>query len=138
MDVYPPVALFLVDRSWRIVLIVGNFLFSMLRTQHMPYHCHIRIILLLFHQHRIREPIRAEYFHDKFGCKDPSYLISNDFSPILGEAAERLLHRLSPGSHIQRVLGQLPRNTLQVLCGPSKNIPILTEEVDELAFLFIV
>ena len=33
MDVCPPVALYLVDRSWRIVLIVGIFLFSMLRTQ---------------------------------------------------------------------------------------------------------
>ena len=33
MDVYPPVALYLVDRSWRIVPIIGIFLFSMLRTQ---------------------------------------------------------------------------------------------------------
>ena len=33
MDVCPPVALYLVDRSWRVVLIVGIFLFSMLRTQ---------------------------------------------------------------------------------------------------------
>ena len=30
MDVCRPVALYLVDRSWRIVLTVGNFLFSML------------------------------------------------------------------------------------------------------------
>ena len=33
MDVCPPIALYLVDRSWCIVLIVGIFLFSMLRTQ---------------------------------------------------------------------------------------------------------
>lgn len=32
MDVCPPVALYLVDRSWRVVLIVGKFLFSMLQT----------------------------------------------------------------------------------------------------------
>ena len=33
LDVCPPVALYLVDRSWRVVHTVGNFLFSMLRTQ---------------------------------------------------------------------------------------------------------
>ena len=35
MDVCPPVALYLVDRSWRIILIIGIFLFSMLWTQHL-------------------------------------------------------------------------------------------------------
>ena len=30
---FPPVALYLVDRSWRVVHTVGKFLFSMLRTQ---------------------------------------------------------------------------------------------------------
>ena len=33
MDVCPPVALYLVDRSWRVVHTVGKFLFSILRTQ---------------------------------------------------------------------------------------------------------
>ena len=33
LDVCPPVALYLVDRSWRVVHTVGNFLFSMLQTQ---------------------------------------------------------------------------------------------------------
>ena len=36
------------------------------------------------------------------------------------------------------VLGLLPRDTRHVLGGPCKDIPILTEEVDELAFLFAV
>lgn len=36
------------------------------------------------------------------------------------------------------VLGKLLRNTRHVLGGPSKDILILTEEVDELAFLFAV
>ena len=36
------------------------------------------------------------------------------------------------------MLGVLPRDTRHVLWGPCKNIPILTEEVDELAFLFAV
>ena len=36
------------------------------------------------------------------------------------------------------MLSQLPRNTRQVLIGPCKYILILTEKVDELAFLFVV
>ena len=36
------------------------------------------------------------------------------------------------------VLGVLPRDTRHVLRGPCEDIPILTEEVDELAFLFAV
>ena len=33
LDVCPPVALYLVDRSWHVVHTVGNFLFSILRTE---------------------------------------------------------------------------------------------------------
>lgn len=36
------------------------------------------------------------------------------------------------------MLSQLPRNTWQVLGRPCEDAPILTEEVDELAFLFRV
>ena len=34
------------------------------------------------------------------------------------------------------VLGKFPRYSRHVLRGPFKDIPILTEELDELAFLF--
>ena len=34
------------------------------------------------------------------------------------------------------MLGEIRRNTRHVLGGPCEDIPILTEEVDELAFLF--
>ena len=34
------------------------------------------------------------------------------------------------------MLGEILRNTRHVLWGPCKDVPILTEEVDELAFLF--
>ena len=39
---------------------------------------------------------------------------------------------------VEFVLGVLPRDTRHVLGGPCEDIPILTEEVDELAFLFAV
>ena len=34
------------------------------------------------------------------------------------------------------VLGEFPRYSRHVLRGPCKDVPILTEELDELAFLF--
>ena len=36
------------------------------------------------------------------------------------------------------VLGILPRNTRHVLWDPCKDVPIITKEVDELAFLFAI
>ena len=36
------------------------------------------------------------------------------------------------------MLGEFPRNTRHVLGGPLKDVPILTEEIGELAFLFAV
>src|SRR4051812_9334539 len=79
-----------------------------------------------------------KYFHDEPGRKEMTYLVPDDFSPVFGEAAERLLHRPCSCPNMQRVLSQLPRHSLQILCGPCKDIPILTEEVGELAFLFVI
>ena len=39
---------------------------------------------------------------------------------------------------MKRVLGQFPRDTRQVLIGPGKDVSVLTEELDERAFLFLV
>ena len=49
-----------------------------------------------------------------------------------------MLDRLRVGSDMQFVLGEILRNTRHVLWGPCKDVPILTEEIDELAFLFAV
>ena len=46
--------------------------------------------------------------------------------------------RLGVLAGVEFVLGVLPRNTRHVLWIPCKDIPILTEEVDELALLFAV
>ena len=39
---------------------------------------------------------------------------------------------------MQLVFGEIHRNTRHVLGRPCKDVPILTEEIDELAFLFAV
>ena len=46
--------------------------------------------------------------------------------------------RLGVLAGVKFVLDVLPRGTRHVLGGPCEDIPILTEEVDELAFLFAV
>ena len=46
--------------------------------------------------------------------------------------------RLGVLADVKFVLGVLPWDTRHVLGGPCEDIPILTEEVDELAFLFVV
>ena len=97
---------------------------------------HSPCVVLLQHQDWVRQLVRVENLHDEAGCKEPGDLFS-DCAPLpLGEAAQRLFHRLCIRSHVKFVLGVLPRNTRHVLGGPCKDVPILTEEVDELAFLF--
>ena len=46
--------------------------------------------------------------------------------------------RLGVLADMEFVLGVLPRDTRHVLWGPCEDIPILTGEFDELAFLFVV
>ena len=49
-----------------------------------------------------------------------------------------MFHRLGVFIDFEGVLGKFSRDTWHVRRGPSKNIPILTEKLDEIAFLFIV
>ena len=52
--------------------------------------------------------------------------------------AQGLPDWLGISSDVQFVLGEILRNIRHVLWGPCKDVSILTEEVDELAFLFTV
>ena len=97
----------------------------------------VRVILFLLYQDRVRQSVRVQHFHDETRGEQPGYFITYHFSPLIGETTHRLLHRFHFRPHEQRVLSQLPRNTLQIQIGPCKDVPILTEEVDELAFLFV-
>ena len=57
---------------------------------------------------------------------------------LFGKSSEGLTDRLGVLADVKFVLGVLPQDTGHVLGGPYEDIPILTEEVDELAFLFAV
>src|ERR1041385_4949344 len=47
-----------------------------------------------------------------------------------------LLDRSGSRSDMKLVLGKFPRYTRHVMWGPCKDVMVLTEELDELAFLF--
>ena len=51
------------------------------------------------------------------------------------EGPERLFHVSDPGVDVEFVLSEFPRHTRHVSGIPCEDVPILTEELDERAFL---
>ena len=64
------------------------------------------------------------------------YLFSNGLVLFLVEAAKELSDRFKLGINIESVLSEFPRYTWHVRRLPCKNVPVLTDELDERAFLF--
>ena len=56
-------------------------------------------------------------------------------SPTI-KATEKLFHRFKLGLDIKSVLSEFPRYTWHVRRFPCKDVPVLTDELDERAFLF--
>ena len=50
--------------------------------------------------------------------------------------SKRLLDQLGAWLDVKFVLGEFPQHTRHVLWRPCKDVPVLMEELDELAFLF--
>jgi hypothetical protein len=97
---------------------------------------HATCVILLQKQDWIRQPIWIEHFHDEAGCKESGDLFTNGFPFLFCEAPQWLLDHLGIWPNMKRVLSQLPRHTWHVFWRPCEDVPILTEEADELAFLF--
>ena len=55
---------------------------------------------------------------------------------FLVKAAKILLDRFKLGINIESVLSEFPRYTWHVRRLPCKDVPVLTDELDERAFLF--
>ena len=77
-----------------------------------------------------------EYFNDKSSRQEPGYFFSNSFASLFIEPAEKLLDRFILGINIESVLSEFSRYTWDVRRLPCKDVPILTDELDERAFLF--
>ena len=78
-----------------------------------------------------------EHCHDEAGYEQLGNLFTNGSSLLFGETTEWLLDRLGAGPDVEMVLDEFPRYTRHVLWRPCKDVPVLTEELDELAFLFV-
>ena len=75
-------------------------------------------------------------FNDKPSSQQPSYFLSNGLVSFFVEAAKKLFDRFKLGINIESVLSEFPWYTWYVRRLPCKNVPVLTDELDERAFLF--
>ena len=79
-----------------------------------------------------------KHFNDKPSSQQPGYVFANCLASFLVEAMKKLLDRFKLGINIKSVLSEFPRYTWHVRRLPCKNVPVLTDELDECAFLFWV
>ena len=77
-----------------------------------------------------------KHFDDKSSCQQPGYLFADGLASFFVEVTKKLLGRFKLGLNIEIVLSEFPRYTWQVRRFPCKDVPILTDELDERAFLF--
>ena len=77
-----------------------------------------------------------KHFDDKPSRQQPGYLLTNSLESFLVKAVKKLLDRFELGINIESVLSKFPRYTWHVRRIPYKNVPILTDELDERTFLF--
>ena len=75
-------------------------------------------------------------FHNEPGCQESGHLFSNGLAPFLVEPPEKLSNRFKLWINIESVLSEFPRDTRHVGRFPCKDVPVLTDELDERAFLF--
>ena len=99
-------------------------------------HTHMPGAILLKHQHRISQPLRMKNFNNEPCRQEPGYLLTNSLAPLFIEPAKELSDRFKLGINIKGVLSEFPRYTWHVRRLPCKDIPILTDELDERVFLF--
>ena len=77
-----------------------------------------------------------ETFDDKPSCQEPGYFHSDGIPSLLIKTAKKLFDRFEFWINIKSVLSEFPRYTWHVKRFPCKDVPVLTDELDESAFLF--
>ena len=97
---------------------------------------HSERLVLLGHHDDIGEPLGVVNLANEVGCQKFSHLLSDCFPLVRGGPTQAFLDRPSSRIHMQSVLSQLPGYTWHVGGFPCEDVPILTDEFDERAFLF--
>src|ERR1041385_614180 len=80
---------------------------------------------------------RGKHFHDEACSLQLRNLFADCPSLIFRKMSQRLLDRLRAWPNVQLVLGEFSRHTRHVFWRPCEDVPILTEKLDELGFLFV-
>ena len=75
-------------------------------------------------------------FDNKPGRQEPGHLFTNGFPPLFIKPPKELPDRLKLWIDIESVLSEFSRYTRHVRRFPCKDVPVLTDELDERAFLF--
>ena len=99
---------------------------------------HPKRVIFLRHHNDIGEPLGVVHFTDELGCQEPCNFLANRLALLRGRASEVFLYRFHLWVDTESMLSQLPGNTRHVRWLPREDVPVLTEELDELAFLFAV
>ena len=73
----------------------------------------------------------------ELGGKEPSYLLSDRLALLDGRSTQVLVDWLGLWIDSESVLSQFPGHTRHVRWLPCEDVPVLTEELDELGFLFL-
>ena len=81
-------------------------------------------------------PLRMKHFNNEPSYQEPGHLFTNGLTPLFIETTKKLLDWLKLWINIKSVLSEFPQYTWHVRRLPCKNVPILTDELDERAFLF--
>ena len=93
-------------------------------------------LVLLQHEDWVRQPLGVKDFHDEAGCEQLGDLFADCSSFVFEKTSKWLLDRLGARPDVKSMLGEFPRYARHVLWRPCEDVPVLTEELDELAFLF--
>ena len=75
-------------------------------------------------------------FDNKPDRQEPGHLLTNGLPPLFIKPQKELPDRLKLRINIESVLSEFSRHTRHVRRFPCKDVSVLTDELDERAFLF--
>ena len=104
----------------------------------LEVNAHTKRVVFFGDHDNIGEPLGVVYFSDELSCQEPSHFLANCFSLLYGGPSKMFLDWFHFRVDSQTVLSQSPGYTRHVRRFPCKDVPVLTEELDERFFLFAV
>ena len=75
-------------------------------------------------------------FNDESSSQEPGHLFTDGLAPLFVKMTTELLDRFKLWINIRSVLSDFPRYTWHVKRFSCKDVPVLTDELDERTFLF--